>query len=105
MFRYVVIFILWRKTKSGRTHILLAGLSDAGKTALFSRLLFGEDKETFSSITANAADYIEASEQVRVIMHVCVYMHVAVFIVYSSDGMCVRVCVRRCISGASVREI
>lgn len=59
-----MIFILWRKTKSGRTHILLAGLSDAGKTALFSQLLFSEDKETFSSITANVADFVEASEQV-----------------------------------------
>lgn len=52
-----VILFLWRKTKTARTDILLLGPSDAGKTYLFSQLLFSEDKETFTSITANTGIY------------------------------------------------
>lgn len=48
---------MWRKTKTARTDILLLGPSDAGKTYLFSQLLFSEDKETFTSITANTGIY------------------------------------------------
>lgn len=57
-----MIFILWRKTKSGRTDILLTGLSDSGKTYLFSQLLYSEDKETFSSIATNIGEF--STEQV-----------------------------------------
>lgn len=52
-----MIFFLWRKTKSARTDILLTGLSESGKTYLFSQLLFAEHKETFSSIATNVAEY------------------------------------------------
>lgn len=52
-----VILFLWRKTKTARTDILLLGPSDAGKTYLFSQLLFSEDKETFTSISANTGIY------------------------------------------------
>lgn len=52
-FSVPVILFLWRKTKTARTHLLLLGPSDSGKTYLFSQLLFSEDKETFTSIAAN----------------------------------------------------
>lgn len=52
-----MIFFLWRKTKSARTYLLLTGLSESGKTYLFSQLLYSIDKETFSSISINIGDY------------------------------------------------
>lgn len=52
-----MIFFLWRKTKSARTYLLLTGLSESGKTYLFSQLLYSIDKETFSSISTNIGDY------------------------------------------------
>lgn len=69
LFFIIVIFILWRKTKSGRTDILLTGLSDSGKTCLFSQMLFNEDRETFSSVTTNIGEL--STEKVSV----CVYCH------------------------------
>lgn len=57
-----VILFLWRKTKTARTDILLLGPSDSGKTYLFSQLLFSEDKETFTSISANTGIYYNGAQ-------------------------------------------
>lgn len=63
----LLIFILWRKTKSARTDILITGLSDAGKTYLFSQLLYSTDKETFSSITTNVGEFSTEQGPIRVV--------------------------------------
>lgn len=51
------IFFLWKKKSFKRSSVLLTGLCDSGKTILFSQLLYGELRETFTSIAENADDY------------------------------------------------
>lgn len=53
----LAIFFLWKKKSFKRTSVLLTGLCDSGKTILFSQLLYGELRETFTSIVENADDY------------------------------------------------
>lgn len=63
------IFFLWKKKALKRTTVLLTGLCDSGKTILFSQLLYGELRETFTSIAENADDYTndENGKTVRVV--------------------------------------
>lgn len=47
---------------------MLTGLVDSGKTILFSQLLYGELRETFTSISENDDDYTnENGKTVRVV--------------------------------------
>lgn len=54
---FPVILFLWKKRKTSRTDLLLTGLCDSGKTALFSQLLYSKESETFTSITENVGEY------------------------------------------------
>lgn len=56
-FLFPVILFLWKKRKTSRTDLLLTGLCDSGKTALFSQLLYSKESETFTSITENVGEY------------------------------------------------
>lgn len=66
---FAAIFFLWKKKSLKRTTVLLAGLCDSGKTILFSQLLYGELRATFTSISENADDYTndENGKTVRVV--------------------------------------
>lgn len=55
--RRLAIYYLWKKRSQKRTHVLLTGLCEAGKTATFSQLLFNELRETFTSISENSGYY------------------------------------------------
>lgn len=48
---------------------MLTGLCDSGKTILFSQLLYGELRETFTSISENVDDYTneENGKSIRVV--------------------------------------
>lgn len=89
---FAVVFILWRKTKSARTDILLTGLSDAGKTYLFSQWLFSEDKETFSSTAVNVGQF--SSKQVcdDCTIFDCVLLHPSHVPTYLPTRICPFVC-------------
>lgn len=54
---FSVLFYLWKKKSAKRSHILLTGLCESGKTLLFSQLLFEESRETFTSICENEGEY------------------------------------------------
>lgn len=57
VFSIVVIYFLWKKRSQKRTDLLLAGLCESGKTAIFSQLLHNQIRETFTSIAENIGDY------------------------------------------------
>lgn len=57
LFSISVILFLWKKRRASRTDLLLTGLCDSGKTALFSQLLYSKESETFTSITENVGEY------------------------------------------------
>lgn len=48
-----MIVFLVKKRKAKRTDVVLAGLCDAGKTLLYSLVLYGSEKETFTSLKEN----------------------------------------------------
>ena len=52
-----MVLFLWKKRRQFRTSVLLTGLCDSGKTALFTRLVYGEGKETFTSIKENVGTH------------------------------------------------
>lgn len=60
---------MWKKKSLKRTTVLLTGLCDSGKTILFSQLLYGELRETFTSIAENIDDYTndENGKTVRIV--------------------------------------
>lgn len=51
------MYYLWQKRQKLRKSVLLLGLSDSGKTALFSHLAYGNVKESFTSIIPNTGFY------------------------------------------------
>ncbi|PIK40351.1 Signal recognition particle receptor subunit beta, partial [Apostichopus japonicus] len=51
------IVLLLRGRKSKKRTILLTGVSDAGKTALFTKLIFGKEAVTYTSIKENSGLY------------------------------------------------
>ncbi|KAG8445532.1 hypothetical protein GDO86_010341 [Hymenochirus boettgeri] len=56
----LLTLVLWkilRRSQTSRTAVLLLGVSDSGKTLLFSRLVTGKYKKTQTSITASSAVY------------------------------------------------
>uniref|UniRef100_H2ZK96 Signal recognition particle receptor subunit beta n=1 Tax=Ciona savignyi TaxID=51511 RepID=H2ZK96_CIOSA len=62
----ILTTVIWKLTfgrSAHRTGILLAGLSDAGKTILFTQLTAGVAKETHTSLKENEAQYLVANNQ------------------------------------------
>lgn len=66
---FTVLFFLWKKKSQKRTDILLTGPCESGKTVLFSELLFGKQRETFTSIAENVGDYTDnnSGKSIRII--------------------------------------
>ncbi|XP_045163614.1 signal recognition particle receptor subunit beta-like [Mercenaria mercenaria] len=52
-----LIFGVFRQRGNKRRGVLILGSCDAGKTLLFTRLVYGKYKATFTSITANSGTY------------------------------------------------
>lgn len=51
------LFIVWRYKKTARRGVLLVGLSDAGKTLIYSRLLHNKFVHTHTSVKENSGEY------------------------------------------------
>uniref|UniRef100_A0A6B2EGR0 Signal recognition particle receptor subunit beta n=1 Tax=Phlebotomus kandelakii TaxID=1109342 RepID=A0A6B2EGR0_9DIPT len=67
IFVTIVLLYVYKKKKTSRTDVLLVGLCEAGKTSVFTRLVFGENRETFTSIKENVADYSSKNGYVRIV--------------------------------------
>ncbi|XP_055689620.1 signal recognition particle receptor subunit beta [Lutzomyia longipalpis] len=67
IFITIVLLYVYKKKKTSRTDVLLVGLCEAGKTSIFTRLIYSEDRETFTSIKENIADYSSKNGYVRVV--------------------------------------
>ncbi|XP_069677188.1 signal recognition particle receptor subunit beta [Periplaneta americana] len=63
----VVVFVLWRRKKAARRGILIMGLSDSGKTLLFSQLLHNKYVQTHTSVKENIDEYIAGNGSLKVI--------------------------------------
>jgi Signal recognition particle receptor beta subunit. len=50
-------FFLWRYKKAVRKAVLLMGLSDAGKTLIYTRLLHHKFVRTHTSVKENSGEY------------------------------------------------
>ncbi|XP_023298210.2 signal recognition particle receptor subunit beta [Lucilia cuprina] len=53
----VALFVIFRKRSSARRDFLLTGISEAGKSSIFMRILHDKFPETFTSIKENVEDY------------------------------------------------
>lgn len=62
-----MLLFVWKKKRSARSDVLLTGLCDSGKTLLFSQLILGEEKETFTSIKENLGYLATARGELRVV--------------------------------------
>lgn len=62
-----VLLWVWKRKRSARTDVLLTGLCDSGKTLLFSQLVLGEEKESFTSIKENLGVLQTTSGELRLV--------------------------------------
>lgn len=53
----VVLFVLWKKSRKTNRDVLLVGLCDSGKTALFSHLLYNKPVQSFTSQVENIGEF------------------------------------------------
>lgn len=63
-------FLFWycfSRRRHLRRSILLTGLSDAGKTLLFVRLVYSQYRQTFTSMKENIEDYITSNKTLRIV--------------------------------------
>ncbi|XP_073843341.1 signal recognition particle receptor beta [Musca autumnalis] len=63
----VALFVIFRKKSSARRDILLSGISEAGKSALFMQILYNKFPETFTSISENVGTYKKGNLSTRLI--------------------------------------
>lgn len=54
---FIVLFVLWKKSRATKSDVLLVGLCDSGKTALFSYLSFNKPIQSFMSQVENISEY------------------------------------------------
>lgn len=52
----VIVYLFTRRRGKSTNVVLLTGLSGAGKTAIFSKIIFNKQKKSFSSLRENEAD-------------------------------------------------
>jgi GTPase SAR1 family protein len=64
-------FFLWRYKKTARKAVLLMGLSDAGKTLIYTQLLHHKFVRTHTSVKENSGEY--AFGKVRTVISYNVY--------------------------------
>uniref|UniRef100_A0A1B6EHE8 Signal recognition particle receptor subunit beta n=1 Tax=Cuerna arida TaxID=1464854 RepID=A0A1B6EHE8_9HEMI len=63
----ILLFVLWQRRQNARRGVLILGLCDAGKTLVFSRLLYNRHILTHTSIRENCGELIVNSGYLRVI--------------------------------------
>ncbi|XP_013103807.1 signal recognition particle receptor subunit beta [Stomoxys calcitrans] len=63
----VALFVIFRKKSSARRDILLSGISEAGKSALFMQVLYDKFPETFTSMSENVGIYTKGNLSARLI--------------------------------------
>ncbi|PSN33114.1 hypothetical protein C0J52_23115 [Blattella germanica] len=62
-----VLFLIWRRKKHARRGVLLMGLSDSGKTLIYSRLLHDMYVQTHTSVKENTGDYYGNGGSLKII--------------------------------------
>ena len=67
VFLTFVIIKLWLGQRSARRGVLLLGLCEAGKTLIWSKLLFGRKVETLTSVKENIGNYQTNKGMLKVI--------------------------------------
>ncbi|XP_049859083.1 signal recognition particle receptor subunit beta-like [Schistocerca gregaria] len=67
IFITLVLLAIWRRQRSARRGILLVGLSDSGKTLIFSRLLHSKYVLTHTSIKENIEDLVLNNSSLRIV--------------------------------------
>ncbi|XP_076679369.1 signal recognition particle receptor beta [Andrena cerasifolii] len=63
----IVLFALWRRKKSIGNSVLLTGLSDAGKTLIYARLVFSKFVATHTSVKENIADVVINNHSLKIV--------------------------------------
>ncbi|XP_053675169.1 signal recognition particle receptor subunit beta [Anopheles nili] len=64
----LVVLFLWKRKKTERSAVLLTGLCDSGKTCLFTNLMLGGVRETFTSIKENVGFFkTEKGRELKVV--------------------------------------
>ncbi|KAL2719542.1 signal recognition particle receptor subunit beta [Vespula squamosa] len=63
----VILFAIWRRRKSVGQNIILTGLSDAGKTLIYARLLCSKFVQTHTSVKENIGDINVNNNTLRIV--------------------------------------
>ncbi|KAJ8945040.1 hypothetical protein NQ318_019035 [Aromia moschata] len=63
----LVLFALYRRSKSTRRGILLTGLCNSGKTLIYSQLLHNKNVQTHTSIVENTGNYLINNDVLKVV--------------------------------------
>ncbi|XP_017752227.1 PREDICTED: signal recognition particle receptor subunit beta [Eufriesea mexicana] len=63
----IVLFAIWHRRRSIGNNILLTGLSDAGKTLLYARLLCSKFIKTHTSVKENVGDIIINNRSLKIV--------------------------------------
>lgn len=62
-----VFLLLWRRKRQARRGVLLTGLSDSGKTLIYSRLLHDKFVLTHTSVNENVGEYQNNGSSLKII--------------------------------------
>ncbi|KAF0773679.1 signal recognition particle receptor subunit beta [Aphis craccivora] len=63
----VVLFVLWKKGRKANRDVLIVGLCDSGKTALFSYLLYNKPIQSFTSQVENTGEFKSKKNLLRIV--------------------------------------
>lgn len=63
----IAAFFLWKRRRGARRGVLLMGLSDCGKTLIFSRILHSRFVHTFTSVKENVGDFLTNKDALKLI--------------------------------------
>ncbi|KAL0120945.1 hypothetical protein PUN28_008574 [Cardiocondyla obscurior] len=66
-FIMLVLFVLWRRRRSAGHVILLAGLSDSGKTLIYTRLLCSKFVKTYTSMKENVGNITVNNTSLKIV--------------------------------------
>ncbi|XP_044755267.1 signal recognition particle receptor subunit beta [Coccinella septempunctata] len=67
VFISIVIYIIYKRSKTTRRSILLTGICDSGKTVLHSLLIHQKDVQSFTSIKANIGEYVSNKGSLKIV--------------------------------------
>ncbi|KDR07565.1 signal recognition particle receptor subunit beta [Zootermopsis nevadensis] len=61
------VFVIWHRKKTARRSVLLMGLSDSGKTVIYSQLLHKKFVHTHTSVKENSGEYNSGNGLLRIV--------------------------------------